>query len=67
MKSTNQMLEFQVTQEYTGQQIDLCYLLPQWKEILEFDTFANGEGTPIKHIVDGSTFAYKMHKDVIAA
>ncbi|WP_413379937.1 alpha-glucuronidase family glycosyl hydrolase [Alkalihalobacillus sp. 1P02AB] len=60
MTETNQMLEFQVTQEYTGQQIDLCYLIPQWKEILEFDTFAAGAGTPIKRIVDGSTFENKL-------
>ncbi|MED1560519.1 alpha-glucuronidase [Alkalihalobacillus alcalophilus ATCC 27647 = CGMCC 1.3604] len=60
MTKTNQILEFQVTQEYTGQQIDLCYLISQWKEILEFDTFAAGAGTPIKRIVDGSTFENKI-------
>ncbi|MBX6773547.1 MAG: alpha-glucuronidase, partial [Chloroflexi bacterium] len=27
---TNQMLELQITQEYTGQQRHLCYLVPQW-------------------------------------
>ncbi|MCL7745730.1 alpha-glucuronidase [Halalkalibacter sp. MEB205] len=56
MNETNQMLEFQITQEYTGQQKHVCYLIPQWKEILEFETYAKGEGTPIKRIVDGSTF-----------
>jgi alpha-glucuronidase len=59
MPQTNQMMEFQVTQEYTGQQRHLCYLVPQWKEILDFDTFANGEGSPVKHIVDGSLFPYR--------
>lgn len=54
MPKTNQMLELQVAQEYTGQQIDVCYLVPQWKEILDFDTYANGEKAPIKSIVDGS-------------
>lgn len=38
MTKTNLILELQIAQEYTGQQIDLCYLLPQWREILDFDT-----------------------------
>lgn len=54
MKHTNQVLEFQVTQEYTGQQRHLCYLVPQWKEVLDFDTFAEGEGSYVKRIVAGS-------------
>jgi len=56
MPATNQMLELQITQEYTGQQIDLCYLAPQWKEVLEFDTYARGQGSYVKRIVDGSLF-----------
>jgi alpha-glucuronidase len=56
MEKTNQMLEFQVTQEYTGQQRHLCYLVPQWKEILDFDTYAKGEGSEVKKVVDGSLF-----------
>jgi len=59
MPQTNQMMEFQVTQEYTGQQRHLCYLVPQWKEILDFDTYANGEGSPVKQVVDGSMFPYR--------
>ena len=38
LKKTNQMLEFQITQEYTGHQKDICYLVPLWKETLDFDT-----------------------------
>lgn len=56
LKATNQLLELQITQEYTGQQRHLCYLVPQWKEVLEFDTFARGKGSPVKRIVDGSLF-----------
>jgi len=33
MKNTNQAIELQVTQEYTGQQIDLYALAVQWEEI----------------------------------
>lgn len=54
MPRTNQVIEFQITQEYTGQQRHVCYLLPQWKEILNFDTYIHGEGTTVKRIVDGS-------------
>lgn len=59
MEQTNQMIEFQVAQEYTGQQKDLCYLVPQWKEIFNFDTFAKGEETTVKSIVDGTAFNYR--------
>ncbi|MDU5949412.1 MAG: alpha-glucuronidase, partial [Paenibacillus macerans] len=54
MPATNQMIEFQITQEYTGQQRHVCYLVPQWKEVLEFDTYFQGKGTPVRRIVDGS-------------
>lgn len=56
MEQTNQVIEFQVTQEYTGQQRHVCYLVPQWKEVLDFNTYAKGEPSPVKRIVDGSVF-----------
>lgn len=59
LKNTNQLLEFQVTQEYTGQQKHVCYLIPQWKEVLDFDTYANGEGTQVHRIVGNEVFDYK--------
>lgn len=34
MPTTQKALELQLTQEYTGHQIDLYYMLPQWQEIL---------------------------------
>ncbi|OBZ12218.1 alpha-glucuronidase family glycosyl hydrolase [Bacillus sp. FJAT-26390] len=60
MKKTNQMMEFQITQEYTGQQKHLCYLVPQWKQALDFDTYAEGAATEVKRIVDGSIFGMKQ-------
>jgi alpha-glucuronidase len=33
MPTTRKLLELQITQEYTGQQIDLYYLLPLWQDI----------------------------------
>lgn len=42
MDKTNKLLELQITQEYTGQQKHVCYLIPMWKEILNTETYANG-------------------------
>ncbi|MEK3882499.1 alpha-glucuronidase family glycosyl hydrolase [Paenibacillus sp. PL2-23] len=58
MPRTNGMMEFQVTQEYTGQQRHVCYLVPQWKEVLNFDTRLKGEGTFVKDIAAGRTHPY---------
>jgi alpha-glucuronidase len=51
---TNQILELQITQEYTGQQKHVCYLVPQWKEILDNDTYADGEGSTVAKIAKGA-------------
>jgi alpha-glucuronidase len=58
MERTNQILELQIAQEYTGQQRHLCCLIPQWKHYLEFKTFATqaADGTPLKRVADGSAF-----------
>ncbi|MGC9665322.1 alpha-glucuronidase [Planosporangium sp. 12N6] len=36
MSATRLAVEFQVTQEYTGQQRHVCYLAPMWSEVLGF-------------------------------
>ena len=56
LKQTNQAIELEITQEYTGQQRHLCFLAPLWKEVLDFDMHANGSGTPVKDLVTGKTF-----------
>lgn len=56
LEKTSQAVEFQITQEYLGQQRHLCYLVAMWKETLDFDMRANGPGTPVKAIVAGKTF-----------
>lgn len=60
LEKTNQFLEFQIAQEYLGQQRHLVYLIPQWKEVLEFDTYAKGQGTKVKDIVSGEVFGNKI-------
>jgi alpha-glucuronidase len=49
---TNEAIELQVTQEYTGQQRHLVFLAPMWKEILDFDMHINGV-TRVRDIVTG--------------
>jgi len=56
LKKTNQAVELQITQEYTGQQRHVCFLVPMWKEVLDFDLQADGRGTPVSQIVSGRTF-----------
>lgn len=55
---TNSMIELQVTQEYTGHSTHLCYLVPQWKEVLDFDTHKDGEGSTVARVVTGKVHTY---------
>src|SRR5690606_24937918 len=59
MPNTNAVMEFQITQEYTGQQRHVCYLIPQWKEVLDFDTKVKGDGSTVKEIAAGNIHPYK--------
>ncbi|MEV0157151.1 alpha-glucuronidase family glycosyl hydrolase [Micromonospora sp. NPDC050686] len=60
MENTNQAIELQITQEYTGQNKMLCFLAPMWEEVLKTDTYATDkQGKLLKNrlvgnIVDGS-------------
>ncbi len=54
MPETPLMMEFQVTKEYLGFATHLVYLAPMWKEVLEADTYAKGEGSLVAEVVDGS-------------
>ncbi|HWT27594.1 MAG TPA: alpha-glucuronidase family glycosyl hydrolase [Mobilitalea sp.] len=56
LKKTNQMLEVQIAQEYTGQQKHVCYLIPMWKEILKFNSYAKPEGAKVVDIVSGKEY-----------
>lgn len=59
LTKTNQMLEVQVAQEYTGHQIDVCYLVPLFKEVLDFDTHCLGGKSKVSDIVSGRTMHNK--------
>jgi len=41
LKKTRHVMELMITQEYTGHQIDLCFLPWVWEDILNFDTVDN--------------------------
>jgi alpha-glucuronidase len=47
LEKTNQAIELQITQEYTGQQRHLVFLAPMWKEVLDFDMQV--ENLPRRH------------------
>ncbi len=52
MEHTNQAMELQITQEYTGQSRMLTYLGPMWEEILKTDTGGAGLAG---EVVDGTS------------
>ncbi|HVU34651.1 MAG TPA: alpha-glucuronidase family glycosyl hydrolase [Opitutaceae bacterium] len=54
MPRTPLSLELQITQEYLGGSIHLAHLGPMWKEVLDSDTHADGPGSTVGRIVDGS-------------
>ncbi|HSB74408.1 MAG TPA: hypothetical protein VLC12_02090, partial [Terriglobales bacterium] len=56
LEKTNEAIELQITQEYTGQQRHLCFLVPMWKQVLDFDLRVNARHTPVKALVSGRVF-----------
>ncbi len=55
LTKTNQMLEVQVAQEYTGHQIDVCYLIPMFKEVLDFHTYCKEGADTVADVISGRT------------
>ena len=58
LANTNQILEVQITQEYTGHQKDICYLVPMWKETLDYDT-CHGEAARVKEVLKKNSIISK--------
>jgi alpha-glucuronidase len=54
MPRTPLMLEVQITQEYLGFANHLVFLAPMWQECLESDTYAQGPGSTVARVVDGT-------------
>jgi alpha-glucuronidase len=53
LSRTNEAVELQITQEYTGQQRQLCFLVPMWREVLDFDMRVNDQGSTVADLVAG--------------
>ncbi len=61
LRHTSQAIELQITQEYTGQQRHMVYLVPMWKTALDTDmrvpdASGRAQHTPVKEIVAGKSF-----------
>jgi alpha-glucuronidase len=54
LQRTAEMIEFQITQEYLGFSNHLVYLAPLFKETLDSDTYAKGQGSTVAKITDGT-------------
>jgi alpha-glucuronidase len=56
LRHTSQAIELQITQEYTGQQRHMLFLVPMWKVALDTDMRAENKFTPVSQIVEGKSF-----------
>ena len=56
LRHTSQAIELQITQEYTGQQRHMLFLVPMWKVALDTDMRAGNKRTPVSEIVVGKSF-----------
>ena len=54
MPKTNLGMEFQITKEYLGFATHLVYLGPLFEETLKSDTYAEGKGSTVARVVDGT-------------
>jgi alpha-glucuronidase len=53
LDKTREAIELQITQEYFGQARHLVFLVPMWKETLDFDMRIRDRSMPVKRIVSG--------------
>ena len=56
MPKTQLMLEVQIAQEYLGHANHLVFLAPMWRECLDSDTYAEGRGSTVARVLDGSLY-----------
>ncbi len=60
MPRTNLMLELEITKEYLGQQTSMVYLGPLFQEVLRSDTWAQGRGSTVARVIDGSLYGERL-------
>lgn len=56
LKHTNMMIEFQIAQEYTGQQRHVCYLMPWFRKVLDQDMYVPGVPSTVADLVSGRSY-----------
>lgn len=63
LPDTNEAIELEITQEYTGQQWHLVYLAPMWKISLDTDmrSSVNDPPLPVRDIVSGRSVGDQHH------
>ncbi len=66
MTRTPLMIEFQITQEYLGHSVQLVYLAPMWKEVLDEDTYARGPGSTVAKVTEGRVWPFAGGVSAIA-
>jgi len=54
------MMEFQITKEYLGFASHLAYLGTLWEEVLRTDTYAQGTGSTVAKVIDGSLDGHQL-------
>lgn len=60
LPNTNLALEFETTQEYTGQQSHFVYQPELWRTFLDFDMRIDGKHTPVRDIASGKATGRPM-------
>lgn len=56
LKKTPLVMEFQITKEYLGFATHLVFLPKLFEEVLQTDTWQQGEGSTVARVVDGSLY-----------
>lgn len=60
MPDTPLMMEFQITQEYLGFSSHLVFLPKLFEEVLEEDTYTDGENSTVAQVIDGTNSNKKL-------
>jgi alpha-glucuronidase len=59
MPKTPLMMELQITKEYLGFATHLVFLAPLFEEVLRADTHAEGDGSTVARVIDGTLHGYR--------
>ncbi len=60
LEKTPLVMEFQITQEYLGFSTHLVFLPKLFEEVLDSDTYQQGQGSTVAKVIDGSLYGNKL-------